>query len=134
MNNNSFFKNPRFLPTVMLIQTIILGIIIVLFIFRIKQTQSCYNTEVDYLIISIVDNSQSEETTPDLDNILLKGGYGVISLNKKTYSLLTGQELDNSIKENNQLIGHYFNYFGMFGWELKAINHEIYYFSRSNFD
>lgn len=134
MNNNSFLKNPRFLPTVMLIQTIILGIIIVLFIFQIKQTQSCYNTEVDYLIISIVDNSQSEETTPDLDNILLKGGYGVISLNKKTYSLLTGQELDNSIKENSQLIGHYFNYFGMFGWELKAINQEIYYFSRSNFD
>ena len=109
---------------------VVLQIIIVCLLSAeiIIQNKSNPSKGLSYLTVKIVDD-KDENYASDMDSVLINSGHIDIALSKSMYQKSTGNTISASLTED-EILGLYLDYFGIFGWQLILKDQNTLFFSK----
>ena len=109
---------------------VVLQIIIVCLLSAeiIIQNKSNPSKGLSYLTVKIVDD-KDENYASDMDSVLINSGHIDIALSKSMYQKSTGNTISASLTED-EILGLYLDYFGIFGWQLIFKDQNTLFFSK----
>lgn len=115
---------------VLIVLSVLLQTLIVVLLLVVIKTNNKSNqrNNVSYLTVKIVDDKNANPTS-DIDTILINSGHINISLDRGVYKKITGNTIDTLISED-EILGLYLDYFGVFGWKLLLKDQNTLFFSK----